>query len=154
MKNNKGFSLVELIVVIAIMAILAAVAIPTFATFITKANVASDVSFVNDLAYAAKIAHTASGKEVTDVQVSIAADGTIGASYKVGGVDVTIAKGDNGVYAATSSDDATEAAAADTVAAIDWTYKFKKYDDSADAWKLSDNGKELVDATPAAGAGE
>ena len=30
MKNNKGFSLVELIVVIAIMAILAAVAIPTF----------------------------------------------------------------------------------------------------------------------------
>ena len=56
MKNNKGFSLVELIVVIAIMAILAAVAIPTFATFITKANVASDESYLNDLEYAITLA--------------------------------------------------------------------------------------------------
>ena len=54
--NNKGFSLVELIVVIAIMAILAAVAIPTFATFITKAQDASNVQEVADLAYAADLA--------------------------------------------------------------------------------------------------
>lgn len=54
--NNKGFSLVELIVVIAIMAILAAVAIPTFATFITKAQDASNVQEVADLAYAAELA--------------------------------------------------------------------------------------------------
>lgn len=55
MKNNKGFSLVELIVVIAIMAILAAVAIPTFAGFITKANEASDESYLNDIAYAVEL---------------------------------------------------------------------------------------------------
>ena len=54
--NNKGFSLVELIVVIAIMAILAAVAIPTFASFITKAQDASGVQEVADLVYAAKLA--------------------------------------------------------------------------------------------------
>ena len=148
MKNNKGFSLVELIVVIAIMAILAAVAIPTFATFIDKANIASDVSFVNDLKYAAELAHTASGDDVTDIKVSIAADGTISASYKVGTVTVTIAKGESG-YAATddvAANDDVAKAAADTVSAIDWTYKFKKYDDSKTAWKLSDDGKTLVDA--------
>ena len=55
--NNKGFSLVELIVVIAIMAILAAVAIPTFAGFITKANKASDDQFLNDVEYAVQIAN-------------------------------------------------------------------------------------------------
>ena len=55
MRNNKGFSLVELIVVIAIMAILAAVAIPTFAGFIGKANLASDESYLNDIEYAVEL---------------------------------------------------------------------------------------------------
>jgi prepilin-type N-terminal cleavage/methylation domain-containing protein len=47
--RNKGFSLVEIIVVIAVMAILAAIAIPTFAHFINKANMASDIDFMNKL---------------------------------------------------------------------------------------------------------
>ena len=71
MKNNKGFSLVELIVVIAIMAILAAVAIPTFATFITKANKASDVSFVNDAMYAAELAAASSAQKVNGITVKV-----------------------------------------------------------------------------------
>ena len=54
--NNKGFSLVELIVVIAIMAILAAVAIPTFAGFIGKAQVNTDETLLNDLQYAVNLA--------------------------------------------------------------------------------------------------
>ena len=57
MKNNKGFSLVELIVVIAIMAILAAVAIPTFAHFITKANQASDDELLHNINYIFTIAN-------------------------------------------------------------------------------------------------
>ena len=69
MKNNKGFSLVELIVVIAIMAILAAVAIPTFATFITKAQDASGVQEVADLVYAAKLACAEFECEVSAVDV-------------------------------------------------------------------------------------
>lgn len=56
MRNNKGFSLVELIVVIAIMAILAAVAIPTFAIFISRAQEASDVDFMNQVESAADLA--------------------------------------------------------------------------------------------------
>ena len=43
MKNNKGFSLVELIIVIAIMAILVGVMAPQLIKYIEKTNVSSDV---------------------------------------------------------------------------------------------------------------
>lgn len=66
-KNNKGFSLVELIVVIAIMAILAAVAIPTFAHFITKANEASDAELLNNINYFFNLACVENGVDVKDV---------------------------------------------------------------------------------------
>ena len=132
MKNNKGFSLVELIVVIAIMAILAAVAIPTFATFITKANMASDVSFINDLTHAAELAHTASGDDVTGVQVAIDANGAItGATYMVDDVTVTISYDETDKKweaEATKGEEeitAVQNAANDTIATIDWTYTFK-----------------------------
>ena len=42
MKNNKGFSLVELIIVIAIMAILVGVMAPQLIKYIEKANVSAD----------------------------------------------------------------------------------------------------------------
>jgi len=75
MRNNKGFSLVELIVVIAIMAILAAVAIPTFSSFITKANVASDEDFASGIKYAVNLALTEEGKEAVAVTVVMDSDG-------------------------------------------------------------------------------
>lgn len=131
MRNNKGFSLVELIVVIAIMAILAAVAIPTFASFITKANVASDVSFINDLTYAAELAHTATGDKVTAVEVTVDANGNVtGAAYTLDrDTDVTITidaatkKASDGGDANTVTD--VEKAAEDMIKTIEWTYKFK-----------------------------
>ena len=54
--NNKGFSLVELIVVIAIMAILAAVAVVGFSLYIPKAQQASDKQLVSDIEYALTLA--------------------------------------------------------------------------------------------------
>ena len=69
MRNNKGFSLVELIVVIAIMAILAAVAIPTFAGFINKANEAADEGFANDVEYAVELALAAENVEIESITV-------------------------------------------------------------------------------------
>lgn len=51
-KNNKGFSLVELIVVIAIMAILAAVAVVGVSVYVPKAQKAADAELVNDIIYA------------------------------------------------------------------------------------------------------
>ncbi|MBQ7379711.1 MAG: prepilin-type N-terminal cleavage/methylation domain-containing protein [Clostridia bacterium] len=67
MKNNKGFSLVELIVVIAIMAILAAIAIPTFAHFITKANEASDAELLNNINYILNAACLENGVDISDI---------------------------------------------------------------------------------------
>lgn len=56
-KNNKGFSLVELIVVIAIMAILAAVAVAGFSFYIPKAQQANDKQLVSDIEYALNLAY-------------------------------------------------------------------------------------------------
>jgi prepilin-type N-terminal cleavage/methylation domain-containing protein len=55
MKNNKGFSLVELIVVIAIMAILAAVAVVSFSVYIERANDAADFEYLSHLTYFAEL---------------------------------------------------------------------------------------------------
>lgn len=55
MKNNKGFSLVELIVVIAIMAILAAVAVVGFSVYIDQARNASDKQYIENLEYFTKL---------------------------------------------------------------------------------------------------
>lgn len=55
--NNKGFSLVELIVVIAIMAILAAVAVASFSMFIPKTQQANDKQLVSDIEYALNLAY-------------------------------------------------------------------------------------------------
>lgn len=55
MKNNKGFSLVELIVVIAIMAILAAVAVASFSIYIDRANDAADFEYLSNLTYFAEL---------------------------------------------------------------------------------------------------
>lgn len=49
--NNKGFSLVELIVVIAIMAILAAVAVVGVSVYIPKAQQAADEQLASDIEY-------------------------------------------------------------------------------------------------------
>ena len=46
-KNNKGFSLVELIIVIAIMAILVAIMVPVLLIFIEKSNVSSDTQLAD-----------------------------------------------------------------------------------------------------------
>ncbi len=48
-KNNKGFSLVELIIVIAIMAILASAIAPALIRYINKARKADDIAFADSL---------------------------------------------------------------------------------------------------------
>ena len=58
MKNNKGFSLVELIVVIAIMAILAAVAVVSFNIYIQKAKEANDEEYRSNVEYFALLEAT------------------------------------------------------------------------------------------------
>jgi len=54
--NNKGFSLVELIIVIAIMAILIAVLAPQFLRYVEKSRLQADNSAIGEVANAAKVA--------------------------------------------------------------------------------------------------
>lgn len=55
-KNNKGFSLVELIVVIAIMAVLMVVLAPAMLRYVEKTRVQKDESAVSEVANAAELA--------------------------------------------------------------------------------------------------
>ena len=55
-KNNKGFSLVELIIVIAIMAVLIGLLAPQYLRFVQKSKKASDVSNAQALATAFNVA--------------------------------------------------------------------------------------------------
>lgn len=57
-KNNKGFSLVELIIVIAIMAVLMAVLAPQFLRYVERSRLQSDNTTIAEIANACKIAAT------------------------------------------------------------------------------------------------
>ena len=128
MKNNKGFSLVELIVVIAIMAILAAVAIPTFASFINKANEASDKQFIADLEYAIDIANATFEDEATLTKITVTGTEITAVEYTVGNEKVVLKKtnGTFGVDASTSTTDKDILEVVDgVISTMDWTYSFK-----------------------------
>ena len=70
MKNNSGFSLVELIVVIAIMAILAGVAVPTYSKYVAKANDAKVNAQLDEVKTAALAAAASEGTSITKITVT------------------------------------------------------------------------------------
>ena len=55
-KNNKGFSLVELIVVVAIMAVLVGVLAPAYLKYVEKSRVSKDVAAIDEVMGAIEIA--------------------------------------------------------------------------------------------------
>lgn len=50
-KNQKGFTLVELIVVIAILGVLAAVLVPQYIQYVERARQGSDISYIGEVAH-------------------------------------------------------------------------------------------------------
>ena len=76
-KNNKGFSLVELIVVIAIMAVLVGVLAPQFIKYVERSRQSTDLQNVQELKSAIE-ADIADGEIATDVTITITGgeDGT------------------------------------------------------------------------------
>ena len=56
--NNKGFSLVELIIVIAIMVILVAVLAPQFTKWVERSRVSTDIQTASEIATAAQVEFT------------------------------------------------------------------------------------------------
>ena len=109
MKNNKGFSLVELIIVIAIMAVLVGVLAPTYLQYVEKSKKSNDVSSVDSVINACEIG--AIDPEVmtdatTKLTITFPANNTvmsIDADDKNGN-DVTSSKWEAAVLAAVGND--------------------------------------------------
>lgn len=76
-KNNKGFSLVELIIVIAIMAVLIGLLAPQYLKFVKQSKISADISNAQSLATAVNVAFAAG--EISETTLS-------GVSGQVSGV--------------------------------------------------------------------
>ena len=70
-KDNKGFSLVELIIVIAIMAILVGIVGTQVLPYINKSKEAKDFQIINSYGTAATTAYASNAEKVTEVTTVI-----------------------------------------------------------------------------------
>lgn len=85
-KDNKGFTLVELVIVVAILAILVGILAPQYTKYVEKSRKSADVSNLENLVTAFKTA---------------AADGTT--DIKAGTYGIVISNKENGTVAGTAS---------------------------------------------------
>lgn len=88
--NNKGFSLVELIIVIAIMAVLIGVLAPQYLKYVEKSRVSADSDQIDTFISAVEIYSAANGVVTGDI--SLADTGIVTPS-----TDVVTALGDAGI---------------------------------------------------------
>lgn len=77
--NNKGFSLVELIVVIAIMAVLIGVLAPAFMKYVSNSKISTDITNVDN-------AVAAINNELTENDYALSGNETLSAAYSALGI--------------------------------------------------------------------
>lgn len=103
LKNNKGFSLIELIIVIAIMAILIAVLAPAYLRYVEKARKSTDAQAIGSAMSAIKTA-------ASDPALGIATDNTLTITFATNGT-TTYKTDKGGANAGTVVDKDTEVVA-------------------------------------------
>lgn len=97
-KNNKGFSLVELIVVIAIMAVLVGVLAPQLMKYVEKSREATDIQNCDSIASALKAYYADKEDQTDDVTINVTSTGvseTSDPAVKDAGMVKTKLKGKN-----------------------------------------------------------
>ena len=65
-KNNKGFTLVELVIVVAILAILVGILAPQYTKYVERSRKSADASNLDNLVTAVKVAAADGSKDVVD----------------------------------------------------------------------------------------
>lgn len=104
--NNKGFSLVELIIVIAIMAVLMGVLAPQYLKYVKKSKVSTDITNAENVA-------TAVNAEIADGETKLDGNGKIkikpDTATAGSASTLLIEDGDRKVYLPASKVDATKA---------------------------------------------
>lgn len=80
-KNEKGFTLMEMLIVVAIIAVLIAIAIPTFTASLNKAKVATDEANIR-AGYASAMAELIAGETdvADDATLYLQKDGSVAAT--------------------------------------------------------------------------
>lgn len=136
--NNKGFSLVELIIVIAIMVVLIAVLAPQYLKYVEKSRVASDqttiVEYINAMqVIAADPDITLSGNKYTLKSAANAATITVGD-------DLKNALTANGMLDSAAATGATLQSKAYTDANLDIVLK---YNSTTKIWEVINNGGDV-----------
>ncbi len=99
-KNNKGFTLIELILVIAIIAVLATILAPQYLRYVEKSRVSSDEQYAEELRNAVKtsLADEAAAQAVGTTESSVTWNKTDGIKYgndAIGAVNATISVANN-----------------------------------------------------------
>lgn len=116
-KNNKGFSLVELIVVVAIMAVLMGILVPTLVKNVEKSKKQKDTSAVEEIR--TTMVTNLADPLYSDLEATITYNGTNSNSKKI-----TITTPDN---APASTTDLGKFLAAVSSDVKDWTFTSKDY---------------------------
>ena len=92
-KDNKGFTLVELVIVVAILAILVGILAPQYTKYVEKSRKAADASNLENLVTAFKTAASDGNDQVKAGKYKIAITGdTTGTDATTGAASVTVTK--------------------------------------------------------------